>query len=397
MAYQPHPLQQYVNKDRSGVDSRDGGERGSYDDEFGSPGYVGNNTNSEQDQASRRSALGAAIEGGGDYSNDAAEKRKRYYAWAAEHGMEGSNSDPNVFINPGSADWGGDQGVAFYRDAAAAAGKQNDAAQATNEAAMRRSFVNMTGDRGTVYSEDAGLSGASAATRAEQLNALNLSRDAAMGLAPSEAAYQTKIGMNDIAAARSSQMGGARGLSALGGAQTMGSAAAGQSAGNLAMQGGLARSKEIADAVGMYGTQAGTVRDQDLSRLGLSNQNSMFNAKLNDDWKMGNANLLAQQGNLGNAQSGVDLGWMGEQYRGQDKQFQYDQEMAAKEAGADADAVGAALAKNRESRENTRQLVNGGVVAGATAVGTAFGGPVGGAAGSTAGQAFGSASKDWDW
>jgi hypothetical protein len=165
----------------------------------------------------------------------------------------------------------------------------------------------------------------------------------------------------------------------------------------MAMTGGMARSKEIGDAIGMYGTQAGTVRDQDISRLQQNNQNGMFNAKLNDDWKLGNANLLAQQAQLGNAQQGTDLAWMGEQYRGMDKQFQYDQEMAALAAGADADAVGARIARKRESAENKRQMINGGVTAGLTAAGAALGGPAGGALGAAAGGAAAGASKDWDW
>jgi hypothetical protein len=176
----------------------------------------------------------------------------------------------------------------------------------------------------------------------------------------------------------------------------MGSSAVGQAAGNLGMQGGMARSKEIADAIGMYGSQAGDVRDQDLSRLGQNTQNATFNAKANDDWKMGNAGLLGQQAQLGNAQAGTDLAWMGEQQRGADKQFQYDQEMAAMEAGADADKVGAALAANREAKENKRQMINGGVTAGLTAAGSVAG-PLGGAAGAAAGNAFAGATKDWDW
>lgn len=412
-------LNEYVNKDKYGQNASwgpdglegtadDTGSRGTYDDEFGDPGFNTSNQGSksdgelarlqQSDKDRRAGALGRAIEGGGDFSNDATEKRKRYYAWASEHGYDGGNQDINKYVNPGSADYGGYSGATdFYREQAEAGGHENDAAQAANEAAMGRSLGNMTGDRGNIYNENFGLNKQQQATRAQQIEALNLSRDAAMGRAPSEAAFQTRLGMNDVMARQSGAMGSARNLSALGGAQAIGSSMVGQSAGDLAMQGGLARSKEISDAIGMYGTQAGTVRDQDQARLGQNNQNAIFNAKANDAWKMGNGELLGKQGQLGVGYGGMDQEWMTEADRGTNKQFENDQRMAAKEAGADADAVGAALAKNREDKENRRQLANGAVTTGLTAVGTAFGGPAGGAAGAAGGAGFGQASKDWDW
>lgn len=300
------------------------------------------------------------------------------------------------FVNPGSANYGGDGGVDYYKEQGRLGGMKNDAAEAQNAAAMRNTFNNL-GARGPQAQENAALTGRATDTRGQQMQALDLSRDAAMGNAPSEAAAQTRLGMNDVMGTQAGAMGGARGLSALGGTQAMGSASVGMSAGNLGMQGGLARSKEIGDAIGMYGTQAGTVRDQDQARLAQSNQNGQFNAKLNDDWKMGNASLLAQQGALSNNQVGTNLAWKGEQWRGTDRRFQYDQEMAAKEAGADADAVGARLAKNREDKENKRQVVSGLVAGGMTVAGAAVGGPAGGALGGMAGAAVNGVTKDWDW
>ncbi len=332
----------------------------------------------------------------------AEQREERRQLFRTRNGLTGGNgvggTSPNdPFINAPSADWGGPGGVDYYAGQAAAGGRENDAAQAANQGAMESSWSNLRNDRGPQAVENNVLAGRSANTRDQQIQALGLSRDAAMGKAPSEADFQTRIGMNDNMAQMSGQMGSARGLSALGGAQGTGAAALGQSSGNLAMAGGLARSKEIGDAIGMYGTQAGQVRTQDQSRLQQNTQNSMFNAKNNDDWKLGNANLLGQQGQLGNAQAGTDLAWMGEQQRGKDKQFQYDQEMAAEAAGADADAAGARIAKNREDKENKRQLINGGITAGLTIGGTALGGPAGGAAGGFAAKAAASGTKDWDW
>lgn len=321
-----------------------------------------------------------------------ADRRKTYRDRNKLAGGDGVNGE---YRNPGSADYGGNGGVDFYRNAGIEGGHRNDAAQAANSEALKNSLANMQDPRGQVAHENPFLASREAATRGQQMNALNLSRDAAMGKAPSEAAFQTTLGMNDIMGAQAGQVGTARGLAGLSGAQMQGGAMAGQSAGNLAMTGGLARSKEIGDAIGMYGSQAGAVGGQDVQRLGQNTQNGMFNAKLNDDWKLGNANLAQQQGRLGVSQGATDLAWMGEQTKGADKQFEYDQRMAASEAGADADKVAAKIAGNREDKENKRQLVNGGITAGLTVAGTVAGGPVGGALGGAAGQQVAGATKDW--
>lgn len=300
------------------------------------------------------------------------------------------------YVNPGAANYGGDGGVEYYKEQGRLGGMKNDAQQAQNAAAMAQSSANMKANRG-IQGENAGLAQKAMNTRDMQIDALELSRQAASGEAPSEAEGQVRLGMNDAMATQSGAMGGARGLSALGGTQSMGSSHVGNSAGNLAMQGGLARSKEITDAIGMYGTQAGSLRDQDQARLQQNSQNSQFGAKLNNDWKMGNAGLLAQQAGLSNTQTGTDLAWKGEEWRGTDKQFQYHQEMAAKEAGADADAVGARLAKNREDKENKRQAVGGAFQGGMTFGGAMIGGPAGGAIGGMGGAMVNNAVKDWEW
>ncbi len=304
----------------------------------------------------------------------------------------GAHKDHGLYKMPGSADYGGKGGVDLYRNQALSHMGDNDPQQASNESAMAASLKNMTTDRGPQVQEDPRLAGRADATRRNQLDALDLNRQAAMGNAPSEAAYQTQIGMNDVMSNQAGAMGSARGLSAMGGAQGIGAQAAGQSASNLAMSGGMARSKEIGDALGMYGSMAGQVRGQDFNRLGISDQNGLANVRRNDDWKIGNANLLAGQGKLGINQGATDLAWRGEAMKPADKQFQYDQEIAAITAGADADAAGASIASAREDKENTRNIVNGAGTAALTAVGS-MAGPAGSAGGAAAGGMLGSATK----
>ena len=302
---------------------------------------------------------------------------------------------PDVYQSPGSADWGGYEGaVDDYRNAALTGAKQNDAQQAGNTAALQRSIANMRGAeaRGPMAIENKLLAQREQLTRGEQLGALGLMRGAAMGQAPSEADYQTRIGQNEAFGQQISAMGGARGAAALGGAQGMGSATMGQSSGNIAAAGGMARSKEIGEAIGQYGGMAGQLRGQDLTRLGVSNQNARFNQTLNDEWKVGNANNAIAQGRLGVAQSGVDAGWYDEAMRPAETQFRYDQEMAAEQAGANIDDAANRYAKNKDERQHTQQVVGGVVQGGLTAVG-AMGGPAGAAAGGMAGTAINSATS----
>ena len=358
--------------------------------EFGTGSRAG--SSSQDDQLARDRALGGQKEGLGDYSNDAAEKRDRYDEWAAEHGAETNNM--SKWGNPGSADYGGEGGVEFYRQQAIEGAGRNDTAQRANESAMGRSLAGMGEARGPQYAEDPRLTGRLDARRMQQLSALGQVGNAAAGGAPSEAAFQTTLGMQSLAGQQSGNMGQARGLAALGGAQSGGAAGLGQAAGSVALQGGMGRGQEIGEALGMYGAQSGDVRAADLARLKSSSGVGMFNADSNEKWRLGNAALLAGQGKLGVSQGATDLGWMDQQQRGAAEQFRYDQEMAALEAGGDADKVAAALARSRESAENKRQLVAGGVTAGLGAVGS-LAGPVGTAAGVGAGNAINSATKNW--
>ena len=299
------------------------------------------------------------------------------------------------YINPGSADYGGGPGMAKeYSDIAADHITDNDAQQASNAGALDTSVANMKGNRGPQAVENAALSNREAAARGEQGKMLDLSMKAAMGQAPSEAAYNQKLAMNKIGSGLAGMQGQARGLSALTSAQGVGGAQAGELAGEEAFKSGMGRSKEIGNAIGMYGSQAGQVRGQDLTRLGMSNQNNLFNTGLNNEWKVGNANLAAAQGGLGVSQDQMDQQWFGEYMKPTDIQFQLDQGMAAQEAGANLDTAAAAKAKDNQNRQNTQAVVGGITQAGLTAVGS-LAGPAGAAAGGMAGTAINSATKKY--
>lgn len=299
------------------------------------------------------------------------------------------------FVNPGSADYGGGPDMRHaYEEVAADHITDNDAQQASNAGALANSVANMKGDRGPQAVENAVLSNREAATRGEQGKMLDLSMRAAMGQAPSEAAYNQKLAMNKIGSGLAGMQGSAKGLASLGSAQSVGGAQAGELAGEEAFKAGMGRSKEIGNAIGMYGSQAGQVRGQDLTRLGMSNQNNLFNTGLNNEWKVGNANLAAAQGGLGVSQDQMDQQWFGEYMKPTDIQFQLDQEMAAQEAGANLDTAAAAKAKDNQNRQNTQAVVGGITQAGLTAVGS-LAGPAGAAAGGMAGTAINSATKKY--
>ncbi len=293
--------------------------------------------------------------------------------------------------SPGAADVGGAAGMGeLYRQAALDQMSNNDHEQASNDAAMNNSLANMRSNRGTVVPEDATFVAREAAARAQQGQALDLDRNAAEGNAPSAANYQTQIGMNDIMSGQAGAAGSARGLNALNGVQGAGAQTAGLSAGNLSMSGGMARSKEMGDALGMYGSTAGDMRSGDLNRMGQNYQNVGFNADLNDAWKIGNANLAAKQGMLGVQMGQTDQDAYTASMHPASKQLEYDQEINALKAGADAGSAGAAIARGRDENERNKSLVKGGIAAGAAAVGS-LGGPAGTAAGGVVGGMAGSA------
>ena len=330
---------------------------------------------------------------------DARQNRPDAYSIAAENDQKGELAKlPDAggnqnYVSPGAAEFGGGPGMGnYYKVSAENHISDNDGQQASNAAALNNSVSNMKGDRGPQSTENAVLSGREAATRTQQGKALNLSMKAAMGGAPSAAAYNQKLSENKINSGLSGMQGQAKGLAGLGSAQISGNATAGELAGDEAFKGGMGRSKEIGDAIGTYGAQAGQVRGQDLTRLGMNNQNSLFNTGLNNDWKVGNANLASAQANLGTGQDQMDQQWFGESMKPGDAQFQMDQQMAAQQAGAGLDSAAAARAKDNANRQNTEAVVGGFTQAGLTGLGS-LGGPAGAALGGMAGTAINSATR----
>lgn len=135
-----------------------------------------------------------------------------------------------------------------------------------------------------------------------QNGALDLAAQAAMGNAPSEAAYMMQGGLDRAVSGQKSMAAGARGSGAI--ALAQGNAQANQA--NLQnqtfQQAGQLRAQEMANARNSFGQLAGQQREQDQNRLGQGNQMSQFNAGLNDQYKMG---MLQQGQGYGNQA----LGW----------------------------------------------------------------------------------------
>lgn len=328
----------------------------------------------EQRQQKWRDAQGP---GHSQSEKDAADRE--YYGDTEEQGGRSTNS-----LTP-SADVGGYVGGGKdIQNFFLAGEKGNDAAQAANDAAMNNSLGNMRSNRDPI-AENGALVAREAAGRKQQGQALDLQRDAAMGNAPSAAAYQTSMSMNDAMGGQAGAAGAARGLSALNGVQGAGASGMGMQASNIAMQGGMGRSQEMGQNIGMYGSSAGDMRAGDLGRVNQTNQNILAGQSNNDAWKIGNAGLAAKQGQLGNAMGQVDDSYYGASNEPAMRQLGYDQEMNALLSGASSDNAGAARARANAEGDRNRQMVGGAVNAGLTIGGSAMGGPAGGAIGGLGG------------
>lgn len=173
-------------------------------------------------------------------------------------------------------------------------------------------------DRGAQATENQYLSDQEAYSRGyDQNGALQLAREGAMGLAPSQAAYQMQAGLDRSLANQQAIAGGARGGAGI----AMASANANASAANLQNQaytaGGQLAAQEQQAYRQMYGDLANQQRAQDQNRLGMGNQMSQYNAGLNDQYRMG-------MGQLSNQYSQSGLGWYGAAQNPYDKQAQLD-------------------------------------------------------------------------
>lgn len=311
---------------------------------------------------------------------------------------KGPNGNDKTYYSPGSADVGGYVGGAkdqsdMYKSGA----KDNAGAIAQNDAAQKLALANMKSNRGTVSPENATLLARQDQARGVQGNALDMSRDAAMGNAPSAADAGTAMQMNDNMAGQAGAMGSAHGLAGLGGTQAIGAQGLGMAGTQAAGQGALGRSAEVNGAIGQYGQAAGVMAQGDINRLNQGDKNSVGNAQLNDAWTEGNANLAVNQGKLGLAQHQTNDAWYNQSEDPYKRQMQYDSRMNAMENGASADSADAINAKHQADTDRNKQIVGGAVQGGLTIAGTAFGGPVGGLAGGTLGGMANSQIQKSKW
>ncbi len=307
----------------------------------------------------------------------------------------GLTNNGTVAVNPGSADVGGGPGMGeYYRQQALERMRSYDADYDANGAAMARNIGAMKEDRGEQAAENQFMLRREAEGRETQMDALGMARDAAMGGDVSASKYQTLGAMDSAMGTQASQAGAAKGLSALGAAQ--GGAGLGMNAGNLAIQGGMGRSKEMQDNIGMYGSQASGVRGGDLARLQEGDSNSIFNSNLNNSWKTGNAGIAAKRGALGNEQEKMRGAWYDASTEPGKKQAQNDQVMQGMQHGQNAGEAAARLAGARAEAERN-QKIGTGIGAGVGGAIGSFGGPIGTAIGSQAGGMAGSDLTTRKW
>lgn len=204
----------------------------------------------------------------------------------------------------------------------------------------------------------------------QQQGALGLMGTAARGGAPSAAEFGTGQQMNDIMAQRSGAMGTSRGLSALTGSQS--GALMGQASSAAAGAGGMARSQEILSAMGQYGGLAGTVRGENITRMGQDDAMSQFNSGLNNQHRIDMGNAALGYGNLQNSQAQTNQGWDKLSQHPWDEQAIADMQQGDAAAGMSAGSSGEDFARNKKSNQEALDMgVNAGV--GLISAGAAYG------------------------
>ncbi len=212
----------------------------------------------------------------------------------------GSGSTPSYNAGIGGTFF---QGTApSYGSDPYARGMNEWAGQHVNDADYRAgaTFNESTRNRGPQAFENSYLSGQQQDVRDyDQQGALQLAREAAMGMAPSEAAFLMQRGLDQSLSTQEGLRGGARGQA---GVALAGSNAANNSANlmqNAFTQAQAGRANEMAQGRTLYGGIAGTMREQDLQRIAQANEQSRFNAQLNDQYRMGMGNLSQGYGTQG--------------------------------------------------------------------------------------------------
>jgi len=195
--------------------------------------------------------------------------------------------------------------------------------------------------------------------RGQQMGALALTRDAAMGKAPSQAEILGHSMVNDslnaqLAGAASARGGPAAQAAAMRQAQMGAAAFQQQGANNIAAM----RAGEMANARDAYAAQAGNLRSGDLSQVGMRTQNEQFQRGLNAQQRLGYEQMA----------NGLDV----QQAQLNQQGNQFDQTLAQRQSEYDRDlsdkhwAEQAQLNQHATDRStNLWATIGGGILSGA--------------------------------
>ncbi len=145
----------------------------------------------------------------------------------------------------------------------------------------------------------------------DQMGALQLQREAAMGQSPSAAAYQMQQGLDQSLANQQAMAGGARGAAglALAGSNAMSNSANLQN--NAFTNASALRAQEMQGARSGYGDLASNVRAQDQGIIGLSDQVGNNNANNVNGYRLGVGGVGASYAGAGMAGGQVVNGMYG--------------------------------------------------------------------------------------
>jgi hypothetical protein len=205
------------------------------------------------------------------------------------------------------------------------------------------------------------------------------------GQAPSLAQIQLKQGMDsNIAAQNALAASGGPSNAAFASRQAMQNAAASGQA--LAGQSAALRAQEYQQAMSQMGQATAQARAQDLAAAGMSYQNALAQAQMEQGMNSQQAQLQMQQGAL-NQQGALGYYGMAQGTQNQDlaSRMHY-MDLMGQKYGVDR---GVALQQQQMQQQHSDNLLGGILGATGAVVGTIFGGPAGGVAGYGAGTAVG--------
>jgi hypothetical protein len=126
-----------------------------------------------------------------------------------------------------------------------------------------------------------------------------LDQQAAMGLAPSQAAYQMQSGLDQSLANQQALAGGARGAAGLALAGTNMAANSANMQNQTYNQAAALRAQEMAQGRGAYSNDTNNLVNQTANRLGLANNMAMGNAGQFTNYNLGVGGVGASYGNTG--------------------------------------------------------------------------------------------------